>query len=236
MNNDESLKYNDNQDSGNVELTMYMSKVYGWMFMGLLLTAIAAFVTAGSQTLINAIVGNPFILILLFAAELILVMVLSRNITKLNFSTAVTMFVVYSLLNGITLSFILLVYTTSSIAYTFGIAAIAFGMMSIYGYVTKTDLTKVGNILLMGLIGLIVLSLVNLFVKATALEWIISVVGLFIFLGLTAYDTQKIKDYFYQAQNNIEMIQKFTIIAALKLYLDLINIFLLLLRITGRRR
>jgi uncharacterized protein len=236
MNNDDALKYKDNQDYGNVELTMYLSKVYGWMFMGLLLTAITAFIISGSQTLIAAIIGNPLNLMLLFIAELALVMILSRNITKLNLSTAVAMFLVYSILNGATFSIILLIYTFSSVTYTFGITAIAFGIMSIYGYITKTDLTKAGKILLMGLIGLIVLSLVNLFVRASSIEWIISIVGLFLFLGLTAYDTQKIKEYFYQAQDNVEMVQKFAVISALKLYLDFINIFLLLIRITGRRR
>jgi uncharacterized protein len=214
----------------------YTSKVFGWMFAGLLLTALMAFFIAGSDTVVYAIAGNPLILIGLVIAELVLVMVLSARIMKISYGAAISLFLLYSLLNGITLSIILLAYTLSSVAYAFAITSVTFGAMSIYGYITKTDLTRVGNILFMGLIGLIVLSVVNMFVHASSLEWIISLLGLFVFLGLTAYDTQKIKDYYYQTRGNLEMGRKIAVIGALRLYLDFINLFLIMLRFFGKRR
>lgn len=223
--------------AGNLEgLGLFTARVYGWMFAGLLLTAAAAFFITMSESFMRVIFGNFIIFIILFIAEFALVMFLSARITRLQYGTAVSLFLLYSLLNGVTLSVILLVYTSSSVAYTFGITAVTFGAMSIYGHITRTDLTRFGNMLFMGLIGLIVLSLVNLFVRATALEWFISILGIFVFLGLTAYDTQKIKQYYYSTADNPELGRKVSVIGALRLYLDFINLFLSLLRIFGRRR
>lgn len=227
---------NDGQAGRMEGLGLFTARVFSWMFTGLLLTAAAAFMTISSPTLLNIIFANYFTFIILAVAEFALVIYLSARITRLSYTTAVSLFLAYSLLNGITLSGILLVYTYSSIAYTFMIASITFGVMSIYGYITRTDLTRIGNMLFMGLIGLIVLSLVNLFVRATALEWLISVIGIFIFLGLTAYDTQKIKQYYYSTADNYELGRKIAIMGALRLYLDFINLFLSLLRIFGKRR
>lgn len=220
----------------NVGLALYTSKVFGWMFLGLFATTAAAFITASSAALLNLIFSNLFVYLALVIAELALVVFLSARITRMEYGTAVSMFLLYSVLNGITLSIILLVYTSSSISYTFAITAVTFGAMSLYGYVTGTDLTRVGNLLFMGLIGVIVLSLINVFVHATALEWLVSVLGLLVFLGLTAYDTQKIKGYYYSTEDNPALGRKIAIMGALRLYLDFINLFLMLLRLFGKRR
>jgi uncharacterized protein len=222
--------------NGKEGLGQYLSRVYSWMFSGLLATAVAAFLTAGSQTFLSAILTNPLLFYGIIIAELALVIFLSARIRKISYSTAVSVFIFYSVLNGITLSIVLLAFTMSSVAYTFAITSATFGIMSIYGYVTKTDLSRVRNILFMGLIGLIVLSVVNWFVNASSLSWLISILGLFVFLGLTAYDTQKIKEYYYASEGNNEMYRKSAIMGALKLYLDFINLFLILLRVLGRRR
>jgi uncharacterized protein len=233
-----SDNYNTYEDSVSRKegLGTYTSKVFGWMFFGLAATAVTAFFVAGSDNLAYSIASNLFLFYGLIIAEFALVIILSRRIMKINYGTAVLLFLTYSVLNGAVLSVILLVFTLSSIAYTFAVTAVAFGAMSIYGYITKTDLTRVGNILFMGLIGLIVLSIVNMFIQATALGWIISLLGLFVFLGLTAYDTQKIKEYYYRTEGNFEMARKSAIMGALRLYLDFINLFLMLLRIFGKRR
>lgn len=225
------------QQSGSLEgLGLFTARVYAWMFMGLLLTATAAFGVTASQAVMSLIFGNFIIFILLAVVEFALVIYLSARITRLQYGTAVSLFLLYSVINGIMLSVILLVYTSSSVAYTFGITAVTFGVMSIYGHITKTDLTRIGNMLFMALIGLIVLSIVNMFVRATALEWFISILGIFVFLGLTAYDTQKIKQYYYSTADNFELGRKVAVMGALRLYLDFINLFLSLLRIFGKRR
>lgn len=217
-------------------LSAYISKVFGYMFLGLLITAAVAYYVASSENLVYAILSNYILFFGLMIGELALVAYLMGWITKMRYSTAVTVFVLYSILNGITLSVILLAFTASSVAYTFAIASITFGVMAVYGYATRTDLTRVGNLLFMGLIGLIVMSLVNLFMHSSTLEWLISLVGLFVFLGLTAYDTQRIKQYYYAAGGNYELSRKVAISGALKLYLDFINLFLILLRFFGKRR
>ncbi len=217
-------------------LNTYVSKVFGWMFLGLIVTAITAFFTATSETILTVILSNRFTFFGLFIAEFAVVIYLSSRITKMNYSSAIGAFIFYAILNGITFSIILLVYTSSSIALTFMIAATTFGVMSLYGYITKTDLTRFRNMLFMGLIGLIILSVINLFLKSSSIEWAVSIIGLFVFLGLTAYDTQAIKQYYYSTENNLELRKKIAIMGALRLYLDFINLFLTLLRIFGRRR
>jgi len=244
MNNDNWNQNRDGNDYGSYEgeagridgLGLYTARVFGWMFLGLLFTAAAAFLTTTSSTLMSLLFSNYFTFIILIVAEFGLVIYLSARITKLQYGTAISLFLLYSLINGVMLSTVLLAYTSSSVAYTFSIASITFGAMSVYGYFTKTDLTRIGNLLFMGLIGLIVMSLINMFVHATALEWLISVLGIFVFLGLTAYDTQKIKQYYYSTTDNYELGRKVAIMGALRLYLDFINLFLSLLRLFGRRR
>ncbi|NLU53394.1 MAG: Bax inhibitor-1/YccA family protein [Clostridiaceae bacterium] len=214
----------------------FISKVYGWMFAGLAVTAGVAYYVAGNARLLFTILSNMFIFYGLLIGELILVSVLSARITRFRYGTAVTMFLVYAALNGLTLSVLLLVYTSESVASAFAITAVTFGVMSIYGYVTKTDLTRTRSILFMGLIGILVLSLVNLFLRSSGMAWFISLLSLFVFLGLTAYDMQKLKAYYFGTQGNPELRSNLGIIGALSLYLDFINLFLTMLRFFGRRR
>lgn len=214
----------------------FISKVYGWMFAGLAVTAGVAYYVAGNARLLFTILSNMFIFYGLLIGELILVSVLSARITRFRYGTAVTMFLVYAALNGLTFSVLLLVYTSESVASAFAITAVTFGVMSIYGYVTKTDLTRTRSILFMGLIGILVLSLVNLFLRSSGMAWFISLLSLFVFLGLTAYDMQKLKAYYFGTQGNPELRSNLGIIGALSLYLDFINLFLTMLRFFGRRR
>lgn len=211
--------------------------VYLWMTLALVITAVTSIVVAGSPALINAVISNSFLFYGILIAELALVWILSANINKFSLSTATLMFVVYSILNGITLSLIFLIFTSSSIAITFFITAGTFGAMALYGTITKKDLSSWGNILFMALIGLIIASVANIFFKNEILYWIVSYAGVIIFVGLTAYDAQKIKNMLSQYGNEVnETTQKIALMGALSLYLDFINLFLFLLRIFGSRR
>ncbi len=214
----------------------YISKVYIWMALALSVTGLCAHYIASTPSLVNAIVGNQILFFGLIIGELALVVYLSARINKISSETAVIMFLIYSLLNGATLSVIFLVYTAASISTTFFITAGTFIVMSAYGYFTKTDLTKFGKIFMMLLIGVIIASVVNFFLKNETLYWIVSYVGVAVFVGLIAYDTQKIKRYFDEAQGDEEVIKKISIMGALTLYLDFINLFLFLLRFFGGRR
>jgi hypothetical protein len=171
----------------------------------------------------------------LLIAEFVLVIALTAAINKISALTATLMFLLYSVINGVTLSAIFVIYTTSSIATAFFVTAGTFGAMAIYGSVTKTDLTKVGNICIMGLIGIIIAALVNIFLKNEMMEMIISIVAVLVFVGLTAYDTQKIKQMLWNAEVN-DTTQKLAVLGALTLYLDFINLFLQILRLFGNRR
>ncbi|MDP4182583.1 MAG: Bax inhibitor-1/YccA family protein, partial [Bacillota bacterium] len=202
-------------------LAVHMVRVYGWMFLGLIITAITAFVTVASP--LGALVINPISLIILFLAEMGIVVFLSARIVNMSFTTASAAFIVYSVLNGLTLSLIFYVYRLGSVANVFFITALFFGVMSVYGAVTKNDLTKVGSILFMGFIGIIIASIVNFFVASTMLQWIISYAGVAVFLGLTAYDVQKIKKY-YGAFAGTPKEDNIAIFGALNLYLDFINL------------
>ena len=181
---------------------------------------------------------NPALLIGLLVAELALVLGLSLGINKLSPATAQALFVVYAALNGATLAVVVALYTMSSVAVAFGATASLFGVMTILGYRTKIDLTKFGGILLIGLIGLIIASVINLFLANTLLDWILTYVGILLFLGLTVYDTQRIKKQMLAAlnQGNEDIVGRIGILGALSLYLDFINLFLRLLRILGKRR
>lgn len=209
--------------------------VYLWMTAALAITGLVAYYVAGSQTILSALFSSRWTIFALFLAEIGLVMGLSAAINKISALTATIMFALYSVLNGVTMSSIFLVYDLGSIASTFFVAAGTFGAMAIYGSVTKKDLTKLGNLCVMAVIGLIIATLVNILIRSTMLEMIISGVGVLVFVGLTAYDAQKIKNMLYGAEEN-EMTTKIAVLGALSLYLDFINLFLYLLRIFGRRK
>nr|WP_236709677.1 Bax inhibitor-1/YccA family protein [Elizabethkingia ursingii] len=213
-----------------------MSKVYGWMSLALVVTGLIAYLVAGSETLITAIIANKLLFYGLIIAEFGLVIWLSARITKMSTTTAIAAFMGYAVLNGLTLSLIFLIYTFSSIALTFFVTAGTFAVMSVYGYVTKTDLTKIGKIMMMLLVGIIIASLVNLFLKSPMIYWITTYVGVAVFVGLIAYDTQKIKNYFLELNGDESLMGRMAIMGALTLYLDFINLFLFLLRLFGGGR
>jgi FtsH-binding integral membrane protein len=207
-------------------------QVYAWMGGGLMLTAFMAMVTVSSPTILNAVFGNRLVFYGLILGELGLVVAISGAINRLSAGVASLLFVLYAALNGITLSVIFAVYTAQSVASTFVITAATFGAMSAFGYLTRRDLTGWGSFLFMGLIGVVIASLVNIFTRSSAASWVISAVGVIVFTGLTAYDTQKIKA---MAATGAEG-RKPAILGALTLYLDFINLFLMLLRLLGNRR
>lgn len=208
-------------------------KVYLWMSVALLITGLTAYVVSTNSALIHYIMDSKFGIWVLFGLQLGLVFYLSARIYKMSLQAASIVFILYSFITGVTFSFIFLTFTTGSIAGVFLITAGTFAVMSLYGFFTKRDLSSWGNILLMGLIGIIIASLVNMFLHNQTLYWIISYIGVLIFVGLTAYDSQKVKALV--GQENNEMNQKTAIIGALMLYLDFINMFLFFLQIFGRR-
>lgn len=213
-----------------------MRKVYLWMTMALIITGVTAYGVASSPNLMMTIFQNPAIMWGLIIAELVIVIAVSAAINKLSLTTATLLFVLYSVLNGATLSIIFTAYTMSSIANVFFITAGTFAAMAAYGYFTKRDLTSLGKLLMMALIGLIIATLVNVFlVKSSGFDLILSYVGVLIFVGLTAYDTQKIKQMLAMQTDMGEGAQKVALLGALSLYLDFINLFLHLLRIFGSR-
>jgi len=220
-----------------IRVNEFIRSVYNWMAIGLGLTGIVAFYVANNQTLQQLIYGNRILFFGLIVAELALVFFISARIQKLNAATATGLFVLYAVLNGATLSFIFLIYTSSSITSTFFVCAGTFIACSIYGMVTKRDLTSLGGFMAMGLIGIIIASVVNLFVRSSAMSVIISYIGVFVFVGLTAYDTQKLKNMALSQPEGLDagVMRKGAIIGALSLYLDFINMFLMMLRILGNR-
>lgn len=219
-----------------VAVNTFIRRVYNWMMLGLGLTAVISLFVSSSPTMVRLLLGNGFLFFGLLIGELALVWYLSAAINRLAVSTATAMFFVYAGLNGLTLSFIFLVYTQASIASTFFITAATFGAMSLYGYTTKRDLTSLRSFLFMGLIGVIIASVVNIFLHSQSIYWIITFCGIIVFVGLTAYDTQKIKEMALGGFGDEQTEQRAAVIGALRLYLDFINMFLLLLRIFGRRR
>lgn len=212
-----------------------MRKTYLWMSMALVITGLTAYVVATNAAISSYLFMHSQLIWVLFLAEIGLVIGLSAAIRKISLSTATLMFVAYAALNGITFSSLFYVYTMGSLASTFFITAGTFGAMSLVGFFTKTDLSSMGKILLMALIGLIIASVVNIFVASSGLEVLMTYLGVLIFVGLTAYDTQKIKQMFLMAPDASESTQKYAVLGALTLYLDFINLFLYLLRIFGRR-
>lgn len=217
-------------------VTVFLAKVFNWMAIGLGLTAVVAFLVASSPTAINFFVMNRAVLFGLIIAELGLVIYLSARIEKLQAGTATSLFLLYSILNGITLSAILLLYTATSVATTFVVTAGMFGSMAIYGFVTKKDLSSWGSFLFMGLIGIILATLVNFFFQSSMMSWVISGIGVIVFTGLTAYDVQRISRMGASVMSGShESIKKMAVLGALTLYLDFINLFLMLLRFLGNR-
>jgi len=214
-----------------------LQQVYGWMAAGLALTGLVAWYVSQSDTLMALIFGQPFVLIGLIVVELGLVFGLSWGLSRMSAALATTGFVLYSAISGATLAAVFLVYTTESIASTFLVTACVFGAMSIYGYTTQRDLSSWGSLLFMELIGVILASVVNIFLQSTAMYWVITYAGVLIFVGLIAYDTQKLKQLSDRIDGrDAEMFQKMVILGALSLYLDFINLFLYLLRLLGKRR
>lgn len=225
-----SLSFNDS-------FAILMRKVYLWMAMALVITGVTSYGVASSPGLMQAILTNNALLWVLIIAEFGLVFAISAAINKLSLTTATLLFVLYSVINGATLSVIFLVYTMESIASVFFITAGTFGVMAFIGYTTKKDLTSLGKMLFMALIGLIIATLVNVFfIQSSGFSLIVSYVGVLIFVGLTAYDSQKIKQMLLQAPDAGESAQKLALLGALTLYLDFINLFIYLLRIFGDRK
>lgn len=215
-----------------------MRNVYLWMTMALGITGLTAWITAHSDALLTLIFGHGVTpMFVLFGAELLLVIVLTAAINRISFTTATVMFIIYSLLNGVVMSSILLVYTQESVASTFLISAGTFACMAVLGTVTKRDLSTMGRILYMSLFGLIIASLVNIYMGSSRMSWLISLAGVAIFVGLTAYDAQKIKQMLESVGTEVnETTSKVALLGSLSLYLDFINLFLYLIRIFGKKR
>ncbi|CAM3780010.1 MULTISPECIES: Bax inhibitor-1/YccA family protein [Serratia] len=224
-------------ERANSGIQAYMAQVYGWMTCGLLLTAFVSWYAAHTPAIINFIFSSQITFFGLIILQLGLVFVISGMVNRLSGTVATGLFMLYSALTGLTLSSIFIAYTYSSIASTFVVTAGMFGAMSLYGYTTKRDLSGFGSMLFMGLIGIVLASLVNIWLKSPALMWAITYIGVLVFVGLTAYDTQKLKAMGEQLNaDDKDSFRKYAIVGALTLYLDFINLFLMLLRIFGNRR
>ena len=240
------IEVHDNYDRGNYVRTTadsrvsfftgVMTRVYAWMTAALLITAGVAIYTAHSPALLNLIFGNGASLLVLCVVELALVIGVTWGINRLSPAMATTLFLVYSAINGLTLASIFFAYSLGTIYQAFAASALTFGAMSLFGYTTKRDLSGLGGILFMALIGLIIATVVNLFMHSSTMNLIISYAGVLIFVGLTAYDSQKIKQMLLTADSMDEGAQKMALMGALSLYLDFINLFLYLLRILGSNR
>ncbi len=214
----------------------FMIRVYGWMSFALALSALAAAATVSTPTLYRWIVLNRPVFFGLILGELGLVFFLGTAIARMSTAAAKTAFIGYSLLNGLTLSVVFLAYTAESIEATFLVTAATFGAMSFYGYATKRDLTRLGSFLFMGLIGFVIASLVNLFLRSDALSFVVTYGGILVFVGLTAWDTQKIRALGSEEGTGAMQAGKAALLGALALYLDFVNLFLLMLRLFGRER
>lgn len=233
--------YNDNLQTKTLSNT-FVANVFMWMFVALGITAITAYLFGTSANLMNLLlvqksngsVGISILGWIVMFAPFVIVLVMAARVEKMKASTMLLLYIVYSILTGMSLSFIFMAYTSASIFKTFIIAGGMFGIMAIVGYTTNTDLTKLGSLLFMGLIGIIIASLINMFMGSERLDYIISILGVIIFTGLTAYDVQKIKQIGMEGMENNDTMMKITIHAALNLYLDFLNLFLYLLRFFGK--
>jgi len=238
--------FNENQYNTLPEVTLkdeslvrsFMTGVFSWMFIALALTAGTAYLVAQSPAILSLLVTETGLSLfgwVVMLAPIGFVMLMSFRFQKLSATSLTLLFMVYALLVGLSLSFIFLVYSMGSIAITFGVTSLTFGVMAVAGYTTKTDLTKFGSILMMALVGIIIASLINFFLKSDSMQYIISFIGVLIFTGLTAYDVQKLKNMGSEMILGQESTRKYAIMGALALYLDFINLFLFLLRFLGRR-
>lgn len=221
-------------ESRGIAFPTVMKNVYLWMMFALAMTGLTAAAVATQPQMVEAIYSNRLLFWGIMIAELGLVLYLSARIMSMSFAAAGLAFAVYAILNGVSLSFIFMVYTMESIATTFFITAGTFGAMSLVGYTVKRDLSTLGRVLIMALIGVIIATVVNMFVHSSGLQYIISILGVLIFTGLTAYDTQKIKEMVsVYGHSGDESVMKLALLGSLTLYLDFINLFLYLLRIFG---
>lgn len=219
--------------------TYFLAKVFNWMAIGLGLTGLAALMVAMSPAAQKVIFGTPFLFFGLIIGELGMVFYLSARVERISASAATKIFLAYSVLNGLTLSSVLLLYTGTSVAATFFVAGGMFGTMAIYGTVTKKDLSSWGSFLFMGLMGIVIASVVNIFIGSSMVSWVVSAIGVLVFTGLTAYDVQRIQRFGGSGimENGEDgAVRKGAIMGALTLYLDFINLFLMLLRFMGDRR
>ncbi len=226
-----------NNSAASSRVQTYMTQVYGWMTTGLLLTAFVSWFAARTPAIMEAIFSSRMTFFGLVIAQLAIVFVLSGMVHRMNAALATGLFMLYSVLTGLTFASIFLVYTYSSIASTFLVTAAMFGVMTAYGAVTKRDLSKLGSLMFMALIGILIASLVNFWLKSPAVMWAITYIGVVVFVGLTAYDTQKLR----QMGESVDVqdsttLRRYSIVGALTLYLDFINLFMMLLRIFGDRR
>lgn len=237
---DKKLNYWDLSAERQMEVSeafpVLMRKVYVWMTLALLITGMTAYYVATNEVILTAILTNKVLFFGLLIAELVLVIAVSAAINRLSLMMATLMFILYSVINGATMSVIFLIYQATSIATVFFITAGTFGAMAAIGYTTKKDLSSMGRILFMGLIGLVIATVVNLFIKSDTMTLILSYIGVIVFVGLTAWDSQKIKQMLMQAPDVDEASQKVALLGSLELYLDFVNLFLYLLRIFGKRR
>lgn len=230
------VRTREQQFESSLAFPILMRKVYLWMTFALAITGMTSYYVASSPAILQMIYGNPAVMWGLIIAEFGLVFGLSAAINKLSLVTATLMFVIYSIINGATLSVIFLVYDMGLIAQAFFITAGTFVAMVLYGYTTKKDLTTIGSLALMGLIGIIIASVVNIFIASSTVSIITNYVAVLVFVGLTAYDTQKIKNMMLLAPDSGEKMQKIALLGALSLYLDFINLFIYILRILGSDR
>jgi len=232
----EGLSRSISVDAHAAEQQRFMVRVYNWMAAGLAITGFMAFYVSNSPAMMNILFGNPILPIVLIIAQIGLVFWLASRVMQMGVSQATGVFMLYAGLTGVTFSTLFVVYTSASITSTFLVTAGTFGAMSLYGYTTKKDLTSWGSFLFMGLIGIIIASVVNIFMQSSMMHAIISYAGVLIFIGLTAYDTQKIKEMNIIGNEGTDEDTKEAIRGALTLYLDFINLFLMLLRLMGDRR
>jgi FtsH-binding integral membrane protein len=233
-----NIKAASGSDAGTQAVSLFLAKVFTRMAIGLGLTAITAFLVGQSQTIQQIIFGNQLIFFALIIGELVMVFYLVARVEEMSAGSAVGVFLAYSILNGVTISAILLLYTGASVGAAFLTTCGMFGAMAVYGHVTKKDLSSWGSFLFMGLIGLIIAMVVNFFLASPMMAWVISAIGVVIFTGLTAYDVQNLTRMAGSGimESGESAIEKMAIIGALKLYLDFINLFLMLLHLMGNRR
>ena len=237
-NNNLNFAQPNSSQSGSMVKT-FMANVFSWMFAGLAITTIAAYYFASDMSLMSTLANEKGMTILGYVvmfAPFIFVLLIGAGMNRFSYSVILTLFLAFATLMGISLSFVLLAYTATSVYTTFASASVMFGVMAVMGYTTSTDLTKLGNILMMALVGMIVASLINFFMQSSTMSYIISFIGVIVFTGLTAYDVQKLKRIGEGAEYGAESTKKLVIMGALNLYLDFINLFLSLLRIFGDRR